>query len=119
MISLDDPEFYRVVDTSALIDHRILPEAPSAFVENLAVRDVPVQMGRDVWLRSEEANINLGGFVNITRGRVLRGAKAGEVQLALDGPLQTVRGTWRLNLGPVQRTFEVENGEVRFLGDPT
>ena len=118
VISLDDPELYRVVDTSAFVDRRIIPEAPSAFVENLAVRDVPVQMGRDVWLRSEEANINLGGFVNITRGRVQRGARAGDVQLALDGTLQTVRGTYRLNLGPVQRTFEVENGDVRFYGDP-
>jgi hypothetical protein len=29
-----------------------------------------------------------------------------------------VRGTYRLALGPVQRSFEVETGEVRFFGDP-
>jgi translocation and assembly module TamB len=38
--------------------------------------------------------------------------------MALEGPLQTVRGTYRLSLGPVQRTFTVENGDVRFYGDP-
>lgn len=118
VISLDDPEFYRVVDTSAFVERRILPQAPSTFVENLAVQDVPVQMGPDVWLRSEEANINLGGQVNITRRRAQSGTGSGNVQLALDGPLQTVRGTYRLNLGPVQRAFEVEGGEVRFYGDP-
>ena len=118
VISLDDPELYRVADTSALADPRFMPELPPRFVNNLTVRSVPVQMGRDVWLRSSEANINLGGLVNITRSRVLRGRRTGEVQLGLDGPLQTVRGTYRLNLGPVQRAFEVESGDMRFYGDP-
>ena len=118
VISLDDPELYRVADTSAFADPRFMPELPPRFVNNLTVRSVPVQMGRDVWLRSSEANINLGGLVNITRGRVQRGPRTGEVQLGLDGALQTVRGTYRLNLGPVQRAFEVENGELRFYGDP-
>lgn len=72
----------------------------------------------DVWLRSAEANINLGGLVSISRGRVQRGPKAGQVQLGVVGPLQTVRGTYRLDLGSVQRAFEVESGEMRFFGDP-
>jgi translocation and assembly module TamB len=118
VISLDDPELYRVVDTSAFVARQLLPPAPSAFVDSLSVQNVSVEMGRDVWLRSAEANINLGGRLSITRGRVLRGPNAGNVQLALEGPLQTVRGTYRLNLGPVQRTFEVEGGDMRFYGDP-
>jgi translocation and assembly module TamB len=118
VISLDDPELYRVVDTTALLDRRVLPQPTGEFMDNLRVLSVPVRMGRDVWLRSEEANINLGGLVNITRGRVQRGPNAGTLQLALDGPLQTVRGTYRLNLGPVQRPFDVETGEIRFYGDP-
>ena len=118
VISLDDPELYRVVDTTAFLDRRLLPGAPTVFMDNLVVRSVPIRMGGDVWLRSEEANINLGGSVNVTRGRVQRGANAGALQLALDGSLQTVRGTYRLNLGPVQRAFDVEQGEMRFYGDP-
>jgi translocation and assembly module TamB len=118
VISLDDPELYRVVDTTAFLDRRLLPGAPGVFMDNLVIRSVPIRMGGDVWLRSEEANINLGGSVNVTRGRVQRGANAGALQLALDGSLQTVRGTYRLNLGPVQRAFEVEQGEMRFYGDP-
>jgi len=115
LISLDDLE---MIDTTALADHGILPRAPSRVVENLAVRDVPLEMGRDVTLHSSEANITLGGKVNVTRARVQRGRNAGRYQLALTGNLQTVRGTYRLNAGPVLRTFEVEGGEVRFRGDP-
>jgi translocation and assembly module TamB len=117
VISLDDPDRFGSIDTTRLTELRGLPTAPPAFIENLTIPFLPVRMGQEVWLRSSEANINLGGQVNITRGRVTRGRNEGQLQLALDGPLQTVRGTYRLNLGPVQRTFEVEGGEIRFFGD--
>ncbi len=115
LISLDDLE---MIDTAALADHGILPRTPSRVIENLEVRDVPLRMGRDVTLHSSEANITLGGEVRITAARVQRGRDAGRYQLALNGALQTVRGSYRLNAGPVQRTFDVEGGEVRFRGDP-
>jgi translocation and assembly module TamB len=118
VISLEDPDRFGVVDTLVMLDERRLRVGPPTLVENLTVENVPVRMGREVWLRSSEANVNLGGAVNITRGRVTRGREAGQYQLALDGSLQTVRGTYRLNLGPVQRTFEVQSGGMRFFGDP-
>jgi translocation and assembly module TamB len=117
VISLDEFDHFGIVDTSSLLDQRLIPRQPSVFIDNLTVLDVPVRMGRDVWLRSAEANINLGGEVSITRGMVRRGRDAGLAQLALTGALQTVRGTYRLNVGPVQRTFEVEDGEIQFFGD--
>jgi len=118
VIALEDLDPFARFDTSATSNARTLNVSPPEFIENLTIANVPIRMGRDVWLRSSEANINLGGQVNITRGQVTRGRDAGRLQLALDGPLQTVRGTYRLNLGPVQRTFEVEQGEIRFFGDP-
>lgn len=118
VISLDDPNLFRVVDTTALANRRLLTAGDSLFMNNLAVRNVQIRMGPDVWLRSDEANINLGGSVAVTRTRVTTGPSAGRWQMALEGPLQTVRGTYRLSLGPVQRTFTVENGDVRFYGDP-
>lgn len=118
VISLAGPDRFGVVDTIAMADARALASAPPDFVDNLTIAGVPIRMGRDVWIRSSEANINLGGELNVTRGRVTRGPNAGQLQLAVDGPLQTVRGTYRLNLGPVQRTFAVEQGEIRFFGDP-
>jgi translocation and assembly module TamB len=118
VIPLDDPEFYRVVDTSAFEDRHLLPTPPSAIMDHLTVKNVTVRMGREVWLRSSEADINLGGQVTIETGRSQRGATAGRPQLVLNGSLQTVRGTYRLDLGPVVRTFQVQNGDVRFFGDP-
>lgn len=115
LISLDDLD---MIDTAALADHGILPRAPSRLVENLRVDAVPLTMGRDVTLHSSEANITLGGAVRVTAARVQRGRDADRYQLALTGNLQTVRGSYRLNAGPVQRTFDVEGGEVRFRGDP-
>ncbi len=121
LISLDDPNLYRVVDTTALVNRALLASGDTVFMNNLTVRNLPIRMGNDVWLRSEEADINLGGFVSVTRTRPDadgRGGRSGRAQLVLEGPLQTVRGTYRLNLGPVQRTFTVESGDVRFYGDP-
>ncbi|MGH7654454.1 MAG: translocation/assembly module TamB domain-containing protein [Gemmatimonadaceae bacterium] len=118
LISLDDPEFYNVVDTTAFEDRRLLPTPPPSIVSNLTVNDLTVRMGREVWLRSSEANINLGGQVTVASGRAQRGKTAGRVQLQLDGALQTVRGTYNLKLAPgVSRTFAVENCSVRFFGD--
>ena len=118
LISLDDPEFYKIVDTSAFEDRHLLPAPPLAIVRNLTMNNLTVQMGRDVWLKSSETNINLGGKVTIESGRSQQGRTAGRVQPTLDGTLQTVRGTFRLNIAPgVSRTFNVENGDVRFFGD--
>jgi translocation and assembly module TamB len=71
-----------------------------------------------VWLRSSEANVKLGGSLNVTLGR---SARTGErSQLALEGTLNATRGTYRLNLVDpfVQPTFEVESGSLRFFGTP-
>lgn len=117
VIALDPSDRFGLPDTLTIEDRR-LPKGPQTLLENLTIANVPITMGRDVWLRSSEANVNLGGFVTITQSRITRGRNAGDLQLALDGPLQTVRGTYRLNLGPVQRSFEVQQGEIRFYGDP-
>lgn len=118
VISLQGPDRFAALDTLVLTENGTAQRALPDFLQNLTVANVPVTMGGDVWIRSSEANINLGGQVSVTRGRIARGPNAGQVQLAVTGPLQTVRGTYRLNLGPVQRTFTVEQGEIRFFGDP-
>ena len=116
LISLDDPELYNVVDTTVFANRALLPKTPPAFVKNLTVENVRISMGSDVRVRSAEADIKLGGAVNVTvAGRRNRSAPP---QLALDGSLQTERGYYRLDLGGfVQRTFTVEGGDLRFLNE--
>ena len=99
----------------------------STFLENLQVRDVQIVVGNDVWLRSSEAHIQLGGNVSVrtvkTRTDPTLSFDAEDVngdsisRIALEGTLSADRGTYRLNLGVVQRTFTVEQGRVVFFGD--
>jgi TamB, inner membrane protein subunit of TAM complex len=117
VISLDSPELYNIIDTTLTTNRTLLPKAPPALVRNLSIDNVQIRMGSDVWLRSSEANINLGGSVQVARARSAATGSPFE-QLALDGTLTTNRGTYRLNLaGIVQRTFIVEGGTVQFFGD--
>ena len=112
VVNLNDPEFFDVVDTSLVGNRRLYPRlAPEleAAIRKLQIPSLQVRIGDDVWLRSEEANIKLGGAVNIER--------RGQEQLQ-SGTLDVERGTYRLNLGLVQRTFQVDSGTVTFYGDP-
>ncbi|CAN5718662.1 hypothetical protein BH23GEM1_BH23GEM1_05880 [soil metagenome] len=121
IIDLDDPELYRLVDSTLLQSRRFLPRVPSAFATNLTLDNVSVTVGDNVWLRSSEANIKLGGRLGLVRGRTesaVTGASSPTPQLALAGTLNAERGTYVLNLGVVQPPFEVERGTLRFFGEP-
>lgn len=118
IVDLSDPEFAGIVDTLLARDRTLLPETPSEFARNLTLENVAVNIGDAVWLRSSEANVKLGGSLNVTLGRSRQtGEKS---QLALDGTLNAVRGTYRLTLVDpfVQPTFDVSGGSLRFFGTP-
>ena len=117
VIDLEDLSEFNVVDTTVFANRTLLPSAPPALVRNLTLRDVGIEMGDDVWLRGPEANINLGGRVSLTTARDQR-ADDEAARLALEGILTANRGTYRLNLGLVQRTFQIERGSLRFFGEP-
>ncbi|HUR92748.1 MAG TPA: translocation/assembly module TamB domain-containing protein [Gemmatimonadaceae bacterium] len=121
IIDLDDPALSGLVDSTLRQARRFLPKVPSAFASNLTLDNVSVTVGDDVWLRSSEANIKLGGRLDLVRGRTqsaVTGASVATPQLALAGTLNAERGTYVLNLGVVQPTFEVERGTLRFFGGP-
>ena len=75
---------------------------------------VPITLGSDVRLRSNEANVRLSGDLQVAKSS-LRGTRtlaSGDVVpgLALEGVLRTEGGTYNLNLGLVQRQFQVLSG---------
>ena len=117
IVDLSDPEFAGIVDTLLARDRKLLPETPSEFTRNLTLENVAVNIGDQVWLRSSEANVKLGGSLNVTLGR---SPQTGQSSLALEGTLNAVRGTYRLTLVDpfVQPTFDVESGSLRFFGTP-
>ena len=107
IVNLDE-----LADTSlaAIIEQqRLGPEFQSVFLDSLRIQDLQLEMGSDVWLRSNEANIQLTGTVSLTKQRNL---------YLVSGTLQAARGTYRLKLGPVTREFVVSQGTVHYFGTP-
>jgi len=94
---------------SLIEQQRLGPEFQNVFLDSLRIDDLELEMGSDVWLRSNEANIQLGGSVRLSKRRN---------QYLVSGTLQAVRGTYRLKLGPVTREFIVAQGTVRYFGTP-
>jgi translocation and assembly module TamB len=110
--ALDANEFGAFIDTSFGQGTQVVrPDTwADSIIQNMTVNNVDVAIGDDVWLRSQEASIKLGGSVSVTR----QGAR-----FALVGPLLANRGTYRLYLAPgVIRTFEVQRGVITFFGGP-
>ncbi len=84
------------------------PEFQSVFLDSLHIRDLDLDMGSDVWLRSAEANIQLTGTVTLSKR---------QNAYLLSGTLQAPRGVYRLKLG-VTREFVVSQGTVKYFGTP-
>jgi len=93
----------------------------------LRLDDVKVVLGDEVWLRSREANIKLGGSLDVRSAEKQRSlttndrrANKGPIYgFALSGRLTADRGTYTLDLAPapVQREFVVQTGSVTFFGE--
>ncbi len=111
---LDLTDNFDVIDTTFLGFNALLPRAPNALLQNLVLDNVRLNIGDDVWLRSPEANLKLGGSLRVTRSLDRDGRRA---QLALSDSLVVERGTYQLNLGIARPGFEVDRGVVRFFGD--
>jgi len=94
---------------SLIQEQRLGPEFQSVFLDSLRIQGLDLDMGSDVWLRSNEANIQLTGTVTLTKERD---------NYLLSGALQAPRGFYRLKIGPVTREFVVSEGTVTYFGTP-
>ena len=109
VVNLDEPWVATLIDPEELRRQRLEIGLHYRILDSLHVRNLRLEMGSDVWLRSTEANIQLTGSVNMS--------KEGPNYL-LSGTLLAPRGTYRLIVGPVTREFVVTNGTVRYFGTP-
>jgi autotransporter translocation and assembly factor TamB len=94
---------------SMIEQQRLGPEFKNVFLDSLRIDDLALEMGSDVWLRSNEANIQLTGSVRLTKRRNF---------YLVSGQLQAVRGTYRLKVGVLSREFVVTEGTVKYFGTP-
>jgi translocation and assembly module TamB len=108
IIDLEDPTIADLVDTTLLRRENLGAKFQNRFLDSLTIQNLRVVLGSDVWLRSTEANIQLGGEVQLSKA-----AKT----YAPAGTLDALRGTYTLKIGPVTRDFTVERGSVRYFGD--
>ena len=129
VVDLTPEDFAQLFDTTDVRNRSLMPQPPSALVEHLRLEGVSVRLGDDVWLRSREASIKLGGSLNVTRARddrettrstLARNARgdSARYRLALSGTLSADRGTYTLDLTAVQREFQVQTGRITFFGTP-
>lgn len=114
IVNLEDPANADLVDTTALRAQKLGAQFQSRFLDSLAIRDLRFRVGQDVWLRSSEANVQLEGSVTVNKER--RRSRRGEYRVS--GQFNTPRGSYTLKLGPVYRTFAVDQGTVRYFNTP-
>jgi translocation and assembly module TamB len=107
VIGADDPALFNVIDTSLVAQREVFP-AQSPLLSNLRM-DVSVQVDRDTWVRSHEANVEVYSDGELAV-HVDRAAKA----LTLTGALSTDRGQYTF----LSRRFEIKRGSATFIGGP-
>jgi translocation and assembly module TamB len=110
IVDLEDPTIADLVDTTLLRSQNLSIGAKfqNRFLDSLTIQNLRVLLGSDVWLRSNEANIQLGGEVQLS--------KAGKTYTP-SGTLDALRGSYTLHIGPITRDFTVDRGSVRYFGD--
>jgi len=108
IVNLEDPLFADLVDTASIRQRRLGAAFQSRFLDSLTISDFEFQAAEGVWLRSNEANIQL-------EGRVIVGKRRGLYNLT--GEFNAVRGTYNLKLLAITRAFDVTRGRVRYVGD--
>ena len=90
----------------AVIDEKAVEEGDLK-VGMPIISGLKVRLGNDVRLKSSAANVQLGGTIEIA-GQVNNPYLLGEVDAS--------RGTYRVDLGMLKRTFRVDSGTVRVAG---
>ncbi|HVE79692.1 MAG TPA: translocation/assembly module TamB domain-containing protein, partial [Gemmatimonadaceae bacterium] len=103
VIGSDDPAFFAVADTAR--DSELLPSR-SPFMQNLRM-DVQVHVERDTWVRSNEANVEIYGDVNVHVDRR-------EGAMVVEGLVNTDRGEYTF----LSKRFQIQRGSAIFIGTP-
>lgn len=106
VVDLTDPTFFDVVDTTLISVRPVLEASQNPFLQNLRM-DVGLILERDVWLRSNQINVEIAGELSTLFNRPRK-------EIVLVGLLEAVRGSYN-GFG---RRFEIQEGNVEFSGNP-
>lgn len=109
VVDLRSPLLYAptiAVDTTVFVSQPLIADLSNPFLDNLRV-GVELAVPRNLWLRSPEMDVELGGDLIVRYDRA-------EGDLVLLGELQALRGSYSV----LERTFVVDGGAASFLGQP-
>lgn len=116
-VDLTDPAIYSLLDTTLVVEQRILGRLENPFMQNLRV-DVDLQVGPDFWLRSATLDVEVAGEMDLRMDRA-----AGD--LVAFGSLSLPRGKFRYQSGTgtdlaslYSRQLQIERGQIAFTGTP-
>ncbi|HEX2717292.1 MAG TPA: translocation/assembly module TamB domain-containing protein [Gemmatimonadaceae bacterium] len=106
VVSPNDPAVFAVVDTSVVTDREYLP-TQSPLLAGLRM-DVTLNVSRDTWVRSKEANVEIftqdeGLAVHVDRAKQ---------SLALEGVVSTDQGQYTF----LTKRFQIRQGSAMFIG---
>lgn len=111
VVDLTDPDIYALIDTATVGERRLLEQFQDPFMQNLQAT-VILDVGPDLWLRSDEMNVEIAGEdLNV---RVDRAEQA----LTMVGTVRLVRGTYRFTFGPYTQQLRIQEGAIEFVGVP-
>lgn len=91
---------------SFVIDETVVGQrrSRSPFLDNLTL-DLDVEVARNTFLRSEEANVEIAGNLRVA-------TRPGQEEMRVDGTLNAIRGDYRF----LNKRFRVIEGTIEFVG---
>lgn len=116
-VDLTNPAVYSLLDTTLVVEQRILGRLQNPFMQNLRV-DADLRVGPDFWLRSSALEVEVAGELDLRMDRAAR-------DLVAFGSLTLPRGKYRYQSGSgtdlaslYSRQLQIERGEIAFTGTP-
>lgn len=117
IIDLEDTLYASLIDVELIREEGLETTLENRLLDSLRIDSLSLQMGSNVRLLSNEADIQLTGQLLV--------AKVAD-RYRIDGTLSTPRGTYRLPFGRgavklaelVVREFDVTGGQVQYFGTP-
>jgi translocation and assembly module TamB len=110
VVSLTAPATFHRLETAFLEERRAL-ERERPLVDRL-ITEIGVQIDRDVWLRSTEANVEIYTPPEVGPLQIRLNGPQGA--LGLEGTINTDRGEYEF----MSRRFDLTRGSVSFAGEP-
>lgn len=116
VVDLTDPDAFSLIDTTFVGEQQLLREMQNPFLQNLRV-EAQLRVGPGLWIRSDDLDVAVTGELRVRM-------QPDQELLQLFGPLQLVRGQYRISpqgtflQGTFTRQLQITSGAIEFVGTP-